>query len=65
MAEVNDLPHDPSVAPLSSAADAAPKLDVDIQEKLRAEEDAHLGVKAAEASEKVYGRYVKWLLYTG
>ena len=45
--------------------DAIPKLDQEIIEVLQAEEDAHLGVKAVEAAEKVYGRYSKWFLFIG
>ena len=28
-------------------------------------EEAHIGVKAVEAAEKVYGRYSKWFLFIG
>ena len=45
--------------------DALPKLDRDIEEQLEAEVDAHLGVMAVEAAEKVYGRYSKWFLFIG
>ena len=45
--------------------DAIPKLDKQTVEVLQAEEDAHLGVKAVEAAEKVYGRYSKWFLFVG
>ncbi len=45
--------------------DAIPKLDKHTVEVLQAEEDAHLGVKAVEAAEKVYGRYSKWFLFVG
>ena len=45
--------------------DAVPKLDKHALEVLQAEEDAHLGVKAVEAAEKVYGRYSKWFLFIG
>ncbi|KAI0742084.1 drug:h+ antiporter [Daedaleopsis nitida] len=45
--------------------DATPKLDKETEEELQAEEDAHLGVKAVEAAEKVYGRYSKWFLFIG
>ncbi len=45
--------------------DAVPTLDKSIEEELEAEEDAHLGVRAVEAAEKVYGRYSKWFLFIG
>ena len=44
---------------------AIPKLDKEIELELQAEEDAHFGVKAVEAAEKVYGRYSKWFLFIG
>ncbi|TBU22782.1 drug:h+ antiporter [Dichomitus squalens] len=45
--------------------DSIPKLDEDIERELEAEEDAHIGVKAVEAAEKVYGRHSKWFLFIG
>ncbi len=45
--------------------DAIPKLDEKTLAELQAEQDAHLGVKAVEAAEKVYGRYSKWFLFIG
>ncbi|KAI0691091.1 drug:h+ antiporter [Cerioporus squamosus] len=45
--------------------DAVPKLDRAVEEEIEAEEDAHLGVKAVEAAERVYGRYSKWFLFVG
>ena len=45
--------------------DALPRLDEQTLDALQAEEDAHLGVKAVEAAEKVYGRYSKWFLFIG
>lgn len=45
--------------------DPIPKLDEGTVAVLQAEEDAHLGVKAVEAAEKVYGRYSKWFLFIG
>ena len=54
-------PHSPASLP----EDAVPKLDKAIEEEIHAEEDAHLGVKAVEAAEKVYGRYSKWFLFVG
>lgn len=50
---------------VSSPNIVVPKLDSRVLEELRAEEDAHVGVKAAEASEKVYGKYSKWFLFLG
>ena len=40
--------------------DTIPKLDEQTVKELQAEQDAHLGVKAVEAAEKVYGRYSKF-----
>ena len=45
--------------------DVVPKLDNKVEEELHSEDDAHLGVKAVEAAEKVYGRYSKWFLFIG
>ncbi|KAI1784448.1 drug:h+ antiporter [Ganoderma leucocontextum] len=45
--------------------DVIPKLDQETLQVLQAEDDAHLGVKAVEAAEKVYGRYSKWFLFIG
>ena len=54
-------PHTPASLP----EDAVPKLDRAVEEEIQAEEDAHLGVKAVEAAERVYGRYSKWFLFIG
>ena len=45
--------------------DGVRKFDPRIAEELQAEEDAHVGVKAVEAAEKVYGKYSKWFLFIG
>ena len=50
----NDLPED-----------AIPKLDKGYVQEVEAEQDAHVGVKAVEAAEKVYGKYSKWFLFVG
>ena len=55
----------PDVIHTSLPEDANPKLDEQTVKELQAEQDAHLGVKAVEAAEKVYGRYSKWLLFIG
>nr|VWP00768.1 C3H1-type domain-containing protein [Ganoderma boninense] len=55
----------PDVIRTSLPEDANPKLDEQTVKELQAEQDAHLGVKAVEAAEKVYGRYSKWLLFIG
>lgn len=47
------------------AEDEGHTLDRSVREELAAEEDAHLGVIAVEAAEKVYGRYSKWFLFVG
>lgn len=43
--------------------DAIPRIDTSVVLAVRAEEDAHVGVKKVEAAEKVYGRYSKWFLF--
>ncbi|KAM5541824.1 hypothetical protein V8D89_004553 [Ganoderma adspersum] len=45
--------------------DVIPRLDEQSFKELQAEQDAHIGVKAVEAAEKVYGRYSKWFLFIG
>ena len=46
--------------------DVIPRVDEQPFKELQAaEQDAHLGVKAVEAAEKVYGRYSKWFLFIG
>ena len=45
--------------------DAVPRLDSTYIQEVEAEKDAHIGVKAVEAAEKVYGRYSKWFLFLG
>ena len=45
--------------------DAIPRLDEQTSKELQAKEEAHIGVKAVEAAEKVYGRYSKWFLFIG
>lgn len=45
--------------------DAVPRLVEQKFTELQAEQDAHIGVKAVEAAEKVYGRYSKWFLFIG
>lgn len=43
--------------------DVAPKLESSSHQEIDADQDTYIGVKAAEAVSKVYGRYSKWFLY--
>ena len=65
MSSDNEKGPNPGLAHDDILEDAIPKLDERTLEVLQAEEDAHLGVKRAEAAEKVYGRYSKWFLFIG
>lgn len=65
MSSDNEKGPNPGLAHDEILEDAIPKLDERTLEVLQAEEDAHLGVKRAEAAEKVYGRYSKWFLFVG
>ena len=65
MSSDNEKGPNPGLAHDEILEDAIPKLDERTLEVLQAEEDAHLGVKRAEAAEKVYGRYSKWFLFIG
>ena len=61
----NEKGHHPAHVQDDVSEDAIPKLDRETAQVIQAEEDAHLGVKAVEAAEKVYGRYSKWFLFIG
>lgn len=45
--------------------DVAPKLEGSYLQEMEADQDAYIGVKAAGAASKVYGRRSKWLIVLG
>lgn len=58
----HDVDSERGVAPHSFDA-KTPALDVQTQEAVAKEMDAHVGVKRVQAAEKVYGKYSKWVLF--
>ena len=65
MSYSNEKAQNPDLIQDDVPEDTTPKRDERTVAVLQVEEDAHLGVKAVEAAEKVYGRYSKWFLFVG
>ncbi|KAI0781782.1 drug:h+ antiporter [Abortiporus biennis] len=59
------LRQDPADDSSLGGLDGEQVLDQTTVAEIEEEQDAHIGVKAVEAAEKVYGKYSKWFLFIG